>query len=358
MVFSFDGLPVEFTAIKAGIEVATMKQDNIRIGKETVDDAIAIVNGQSVTATDLIPGVLIDKTNVDQYMTAAAPAKDMSTITIAYSGYATSNDYWNGLGKAAAAEAAAKGVKFVDLTTETQDASAQKQAVDTEITAKPSAIIIGSVDPTVWKDTLAAAKAAGIPVLAADTAIADPYISALVQTDNLVSAQNLGDYICKALNGAKGSALVMAGTVGHQTGDARQKGVADKLAACGETVIKQYGNWDENTEVQIATDTITATPDLNVIFAPHGAGGAAVATVVKSKGLTSKIMVFSFDGLPVEFTAIKAGIEVATMKQDNIRIGKETVDDAIAIINGQSVTPSDLIPGVLIDKTNVAQYMP
>jgi len=68
--------------------------------------------------------------------------------------------------------------------------------------------------------------------------------------------------------------------------------------------------------------------------------------------------VFSFDGLPVEFTAIKAGIEVATMKQDNIRIGKETVDDAIAIINGQSVTPSDLIPGVLIDKTNVAQYMP
>jgi ribose transport system substrate-binding protein len=76
-------------------------------------------------------------------------------------------------------------VKFVDLTTETQDAAAQKQAVDTEITAKPSAIIIGSVDPTVWKDTLAAAKAAGIPVLAADTAIDDPYISALVQTDNL-----------------------------------------------------------------------------------------------------------------------------------------------------------------------------
>ena len=75
--------------------------------------------------------------------------------------------------------------------------------MDTEITAKPSAIIIGSVDPTVWKDTLAAAKAAGIPVLAADTAIADPYISALVQTDNLTSAQNLGAYICKLLNGAK-----------------------------------------------------------------------------------------------------------------------------------------------------------
>jgi ribose transport system substrate-binding protein len=287
----------------------------------------------------------------------AATTAPPKTITIAYSGYATSNDYWNGLGKAAAAEAKAKGVNFVDLTTETQDANAQVQAIDTEITAKPDAIIIGSVDPTVFKDTIAKAKAAGIPLLAADTAIADPYISALVQTDNLATATALGQYICKQLNGAKGSALVMAGTVGHQTGDARQKGVGDALTACGEKVIKQYGNWDENTEVQISTDTITATPDLNVIFAPHGAGAAAVATVVKTKGLTSKIMVFGFDGLPVEFQAITDGIETATAKQDNIRIGKESVDDALAIINKQPFTATDLITGVLIDKTSVAQYM-
>ena len=279
------------------------------------------------------------------------------SITIAYSGYATSNDYWNGLGKAAAAEAKAKGVKFIDLTTETQDAAAQVQNINTVITQKPSAIIIGSVDPTVFKDTIAKAKAAGIPIIAADTAIDDPYISALVQTDNLASSLAEGDYICKLLNGAKGSALVMAGTVGHQTGDARQKGVADKLAACGEKVIKQYGNWDENLEVQIATDTITATPDLNVIFSPFDPGGAAVATLVTQKGLTSKIMVFGFDGLPVMFQAIKAGDAVATMKQDNVRIGTETVDDAIAIINGLSVKTPDLITGVLIDKTNVAQYI-
>ena len=285
---------------------------------------------------------------------AAAGTKD---ITIAYSGYATSNDYWNGLGKAAAAEAQAKGVKFIDLTTETQDAAAQVHAINTAITAKPSAIIIGSVDPTVFKDTIAKAKAAGIPILAADTGIDDPYISALVQTDNLASSQAEGDYICKLLNGAKGSALVMAGTVGHQTGDARQKGVADKLAACGETVIKQYGDWDENKEVQIATDTITATPDLNVIFAPHDGGGAAVAALVKQKGLTSKINVFSFDGLPVMFKAIKAGDAIATMKQDNVRIGQETVDDAIAILNGQTVKTPDLITGVLVDKNNVDKFM-
>ncbi|MGA2488999.1 MAG: sugar ABC transporter substrate-binding protein, partial [Anaerolineales bacterium] len=70
-----------------------------------------------------------------------------------------------------------------------------------------------------------------------------------------------------------------------------------------------------------------------------------------------KIMVFGFDGLPVEFQAITDGIETATAKQDNIRIGKESVDDVLAIINKQPFTATDLITGVLIDKTSVAQYM-
>ena len=112
-----------------------------------------------------------------------------------------SNDFWNTLGKSAAEEAKAKGVKFVDLTTESPDAAAQKAAVDTVITQKPSAIIIGSVDNRVWGDTIEKAKAAGIPILAVDTAIDNPYISSLIQTDNLAAAGLAGDYICKVTGG-------------------------------------------------------------------------------------------------------------------------------------------------------------
>jgi len=89
--------PVEYQAITDGIETATAKQDNVRIGQETVDDALAIVNKTPFTATDLITGIIIDKANVAQYM--ATPKVPMASITIAYSGYATSNDYWNGLAK-------------------------------------------------------------------------------------------------------------------------------------------------------------------------------------------------------------------------------------------------------------------
>ena len=323
----------------------------------TITSPIILVTTAVPTATSTpLAAIILAATTAP--VAVVPPTVDPASITIAYSGYGTNNDYWKELGKAAAAEAKAKGVHFVDLTPETQDANAQVHAIDTEISARPSAIIIGAFDPTAFKDTIAKARAAGIPIIATERILDDTDISALVMTDNPATTTFLGQYICKKLDGAKGSALVMAGPVGDLTGDARQKGVADALAACGETVIKQHGNWDVNTEVQITNDTITTTPDLNVIFCSSGTGAAAIATLVKNKNLTGKIMVFGFDGLPVEYQAIQAGIEIATIKQDNVRIGLESVDNALAIINKQPFTATDLITGILIDKTNVAQYLP
>jgi ribose transport system substrate-binding protein len=283
-----------------------------------------------------------------------APAEE--DITIAYTGFATSNDFWNTLGKAAAEEAKAKGVKFIDLTTETQDAAAQKAAVDNVITQKPDAIIIGSVDNRVWGDTIEKAKAAGIPILAVDTAIDDPYISSLIQTDNLAAAGLAGDYICKA-TGGKGTVLVIGGSVGHQTGDARKKGVEDKATACGMTVIGDWGDWDENKDVTIAQNTLTANPDLNAIFVAHDGGAAAVSALIKQKGLTDKVIVVGFDALPVMLKAIQAGEGTATVKQDNVRMGKEIVDAAINLIKGLPIEKTILIPGFIIDKANVDQYL-
>jgi len=285
--------------------------------------------------------------------TKAPAAKD---ITIAYTGFATSNDFWNTLGKSAAAEAKAKGVKFIDLTTETQDAAAQKAAVDNVITQKPSAIIIGSVDNRVWGETIQKAKEAGIPILAVDTAIDNPYISSLIQTDNLAAAGLAGDYICKA-TGGKGTVLVIGGTVGAQTGDDRKKGVEDKATACGMKVIGDWGDWDENKDVTIAQNTLAANPDLNAIFVAHDGGAAAVSALIKQKGLTGKVIVVGFDALPVMLKAIKAGEGTATVKQDNVRMGKEIVDNAINIVNGQTIDTKVLIPGFIIDKTNVDQYL-
>ena len=286
---------------------------------------------------------------------ASAGSVDLSKITIAYSGYSTSNTYWNILGKAAAAEATAKGVKFVDVTATTNDSGIQLQAVNSELSQKPSAIIIGSVDNRVWGDTIAKAKAAGIPILAVDTGIDDPYISALIQTDNEGAGNQLGALICTNTSG-KGTALVLGGTVGAQSGDARKKGVEDKIKACGMKDDGQYGNWDSATDVSIATAAIASTPDLTAIFVPHSDGAAAVAKAVSDKGLSSKIGVYGFDGSAAELTAILNGTETASIHQDNVKMGQTIVDDAITILTGGTVDKTVLIPPVLITKANAATF--
>jgi ribose transport system substrate-binding protein len=55
-------------AIQSGEGTATVKQDNVRMGKEIVDNAINVINGQPIDKTVLIPGFVIDKTNVGQYL--------------------------------------------------------------------------------------------------------------------------------------------------------------------------------------------------------------------------------------------------------------------------------------------------
>jgi ribose transport system substrate-binding protein len=278
-------------------------------------------------------------------------------IKIAFSGFSGTNEFWLTLARAAEAEAKEKGVEFINLTTQTQDAEAQKRAVDNAISQGVSAIIIGAADSRGWDDTLAKAKAAGIPAIAVDTAIDNEYISSLIQTDNVGAAALAGEYLCKALNNA-GKALVLGGTVGHQTGDARKNGVEEALKKCGVEVIPDYSDWDENKSATLAQNTLSANPDLNAIFVAFDPGAAAAASVVDQKGLTGKVLVVGFDALPVALDRIKNGSMAATVRQDPARMGQEGIALALKVINGETVEKSTLIPGIVITAENVDEYLP
>ena len=253
------------------------------------------------------------------------------------------NEFWKTLEKAAAAEARAEKVNFINLTTDVQDAEAQKRAVDNAITQKVDGLIIGATDTRGWDDTLAKAKAAGIPGIAVDSAIENDYISSLIQTDNLAAAGLAGDYLCQILGG-KGKALVLGGTVGHQTGDARKNGVEEKLKACGVTVIGDYSDWDTNKSADLAQNTLTANPDLSAIFVAFDPGAAAAAAIVAQKGLAGQVPVVGFDALPIALKAIKDGEMAATVRQDPARMGKEGVDLILKLLKGEKVETEDHDP--------------
>ena len=186
------------------------------------------------------------------------------------------NEFWLTLARAAEAKAEELGVEFINVTTEVQDAEAQKAAVDTAITQGVDAIIVGAADSRGWDDSFNKAKEAGIPIITVDTGIEHDWVSTLIQTDNLAAARAAGKWIAEQ-TGGEGKALVMGGSVGHETGEARKNGVEEELIAAGMEVIGDWSDWDENKSAEITQNVLTANPDVVVVFVAFDPGAVAAS---------------------------------------------------------------------------------
>jgi ABC-type sugar transport system substrate-binding protein len=249
---------------------------------------------------------------------ATASAKD---LTIAFTGYSTDSPFWVGVAAAAKAEAGAEGVQFVDLTTATADAAGQKDAVDRAIGSKVDGILLGAVDNRGWDDTLAKAKAAGIPVLAVDTPIDNSWIKSVIATDNLKAAGLAGKYIVD--HAKKGTVLILGGTKGHKNGDARRDGVTKAAEAAGFKVIFQICDWKEDCGNETTTNMTASNPDITAIFAASDGMALAAVAALKENGKLKNMVTIGFDGNPANLKSIAAGELTGDVKQDNTRMGKK-----------------------------------
>jgi len=283
---------------------------------------------------------------------ATASAKD---LTIAYTGYSTDTAFWVGVANAAKAQAAAEGVKFVDLTTATADAAGQKDAVDRAIGSKVDGILLGAVDNRGWDDTIAKAKAAGIPVLAIDTPIDNPWIKSVIATDNLKAAGLAGKYIVD--HAKKGTVLILGGTKGHKNGDARRDGVTKEVEAAGFKVIFHICDWEAACGNETTTNMTASNPDITAIFAASDNMALAAVAALKENGKLKDMVTIGFDGSPSNLKSIAAGDLTADVKQDNTRMGQEGLKNLVAMINGKSVPAFIPIDGIMIDKSNVADFL-
>ncbi|PRY22483.1 substrate-binding family protein [Aliiruegeria haliotis] len=165
-------------------------------------------------------------------ITGAAWAED---LRIAQTGYSTDQPFWGGVGEATMTQAKEMGVELLDLTATQADAAAQKDAVDRAINMGIDGITIGSVNNRSFGESLKMAKSK--PLVAVDIGIEDDDISSLVQTDNLATAGTAEKFNADNVSG--GAVLILGGSAGHQTGNARRDGVKSTAEAACLNVIFQ-----------------------------------------------------------------------------------------------------------------------
>jgi ribose transport system substrate-binding protein len=285
----------------------------------------------------------------------AGPAEE-GKITIAYSGYPGGmSPFWAEMAQYVKEEADALGVELIDLSPTTADAAVQKDSVDNAINRGVDGIIIGAIDNRAFGESLRRAAEKGIVCVAVDTAIDDPHITALAQTDNLASARIMGQYIVD--HSPKGKVLILGGTLGHQTGDARRDGVRQVLEANGYQVIFRACDWDPAKALETATNELGANPDIVAVFGAWDPGALSGVAAVKQRGMLDKIKVYGFDGLTIALKSIKDGELTGTIKQDNKQMAQVIVRTLVSQIQEKTGYTKLLIDGFVIDKSNVDQYL-
>ncbi|WP_299732575.1 sugar ABC transporter substrate-binding protein [uncultured Tateyamaria sp.] len=275
-------------------------------------------------------------------------------LRIAYTGYSTDNTFWIGVANSAAAKAEEMGVELLDLTASSPDAAAQKDAVDRAITMGVDGIIIGSVDNRAFDASLDNAKRKGIPVVAVDTGIEHEHVASLVQTDNLAAAGIAGEYIVGQLD--KGTVLILGGSAGHQTGNARRDGVKTAAEAAGHEVIFQICDWQDACAYETTVNFLQSNPDIKAIFSAWDPGALAAVSAATELGKMDDLVIVGFDGNPANLVSIEAGEQAATIKQDNVRMGAEAVENLVGLIKGEEVPAFTPIDGILITSDNVADF--
>ncbi|GAA4889356.1 ABC transporter substrate-binding protein [Tessaracoccus lubricantis] len=183
-----------------------------------------------------------------------------------------------------------------------QDLAAQNDQIDAFIQQGMDVILINPVDSEGIGSAVERAKAAGITVVAVDANAAGSHAG--VTTDNVMA----GRLSCEALVekiGGEGKVLILDGTPISPVQD-RVKGCMEVLDATeGITVVgHQNGNNDRATGLSLATDMLTANPDVQGIFAINDPMALGADLAIQQANRTG-IWVTGVDGSPEAVIALE-----------------------------------------------------
>src|SRR3954447_11953593 len=224
--------------------------------------------------------------------TMFGPVQGSSAYKLAYMQVFPENPFWQTMKEAVEARAAEDGVTVDTIALPTASGVAdQVGQMENAVTQQYAGIILGTVDAAGIVPGIEAANAAGIPVLSVDTAPAGGDIISLVQTDNIAAAHQGGEFIADQIGG-KGKVLNLQGDLANQTGQARNDGLHQALAAYPDIqVIDQSAMWQQANGLAITENILTSDPDIVAIFAANDPPALGALQALKAAGRDDVLIV-------------------------------------------------------------------
>ncbi|UKA64605.1 sugar ABC transporter substrate-binding protein [Arthrobacter sp. FW306-04-A] len=260
----------------------------------------------------------------------------------------------------------AAGVKVVQFTNQGQ-VSQWIQGMDSAIAQKVDAIVLeGSPDPKLLGPQIAAAKAAGIPVISTHlydesyigSAKKDlPDVTAFVDAHHYRAGTLMADYAIAQSGGHVNAYFVASNEVQPSAGIA--SAFSDELKArcpdsCKAKVVNiPISNWatDVPTQVQAA---LLSDPTINYVVPVFDGMTPLLGTGITQAGKTDSVKIVAYNGTASVLSMIQAKNLVAAEIGEPLEwLGWANMDQVLRVLTGTAPLASEKTPLRLFDANNV-----
>jgi ribose transport system substrate-binding protein len=285
----------------------------------------------------------------------AAPPKAKKNYNIQFIQGVAGDQFYITMQCGIEAEAAKLGVTVKTQGPQKFDPTLQKPILDSVTAAKPDAILIAPTDVTAMQTPLKVAAAAGIKIVLVDTTTEDPtFATSAIASDNVGGGKAAFDAI-KQLNPNGGKVMVMSTDPGVSTVDLRIKGFQDAVKADSKfTYLNvQYSHDDPATAANLMGSALQKDPDIIGVFAANLFAAEGTATAVRQARKTGTVKIVSFDAGPNQVKSLRDGTIQALVAQEPGIIGQYGVDEAVAALDGGTITPKVQTGFTIITKDNI-----
>jgi len=219
------------------------------------------------------------------------------------------------------------------------DLSIDKQSgiVDNSINKQVDVIILTPLNYNDMDGAIERAKAAGIPVVLADSDANTSAWESFLGTDNAAAARLAADELAKKIGGSGKVAIINTGS-GAGTVKTREDAFKSQMEKYPniEIVGTEYCNGDPIIASGIARDFMNKYSDLVGIYACNEGCTIGMGNAIKAAGKAGQVHAVGFDWTDEIKSLVKDGVIDAAIVQNPYKMGYLGVQTAIDILLGKS----------------------
>ena len=293
---------------------------------------------------------------------AKSSGSDSNDVTIGFSPYTLTNEYFTAVLKGVQAGCKKEGYKLLYYDPQ-NNATTQTTQIEDMISRGIKTLIYIPLDSSGARTICQECKKAGVKVINIDNVVQKndyDVVNAIIASDNEGLGKLSGEWVAKHY--PKGANILIAHLQTAESCVINVQGFWDGIKAVkgdltGYNKVQVVeGGGATDVSFKAVSDALQAHKDINVIYCINDTSAAGAIKAVQEAGLTGKVSILGKDGAPIGKQAVSKGTQAQDSGQRPTFMGYTAVEYSAKLLKGEKVPFQTAVPAYNIDSSNIKDF--